>query len=551
MSSDRKDAGSTWQGPPAPQTNRNQTHQQAPEQEEAAVPPKRPSGRDLRQSAPDASQTNNVREDVKEADAGSGAASRFSFAQFELLKQARQYLTLIIIPLLFGALTCLFVLPRVAMGQASLPPEGFWPILLVILAVTIAQGVTIYYAGTDNGMWMLGTAGGFCLFLLVGCFALFGAPVGLLFLLALVIVAAALAPRCLHPVSEGFVDIVFVGGKYRRTLYPGFNILLPWEKIFKHLNTEEVQWICPAQVVQLSHDDDVMLRAVISYQLLQEDAYLAVTQVRNWEDSLRALFITTLQSIATVFQPADFLPWPNGLRGQQTAPGDDDFMGSFERRQAINTYLFRLVRDKVALWGVQINWVSIRDIELTPHGAVPIYEQPAPTPAPKQEAPAAQIPTAKQATQPAQPVQPTPKPRPQEQTPAAKNPPKKQAAAPSPRANTTPGPKAAEQPAPAGAQQTTTPALSEDILKQAYRAVQEEHITDPETIRGIAARFEMAAQDPEFSQTVSFDPQRAALNLYERARIYEEQYTRNAYAEDTQPDWIVRRPTDENLMAGG
>lgn len=549
MSSDGKDAGSTWQGPATPHTNWDQAQEQVPalDDQEEIAPPSRRREEELRQVRPDAIAT-NAEEDVPDME----APSRSAFSPLALFKQFGQYITLIVVPLLFGALTCLFVLPPVLAGRASLPPEGFWPILLVILAITIAQAVTVYYAGTDNGMWALGTAGGFCLFLLVGCFALFGPLAGFILLLALIAIAVVLARRCLHPVPEGFVDILFAGEKYRRTLYPGFNILLPWEKVSQRLNTQEVQWICPVQVVQLSRDDDVMLRAVIAYQLLQEDAYLAITQVKNWEENLRSLFVTALQSIATNFRPDDFMAWPRGIRGQYTAQaGDDDFTGSFERRQQINTHLFQQVRDKVAPWGVQVNWVTMRDIELAPHGANAIHEQPEPasTPTPALAPTPAPTPTPKTQSQPAREVKQIPLV--EEKTPVAAKPQTKSEPSPARTQAAPQTPKPAEQPA--AAVQASVPAnqLKEDVLIRAYKTVQEGHVKDPETIRGIAAKFEMVAQNQEASQTVSFDAQRAALNLYEQARKYEEEYVRNMYADEAQPDWIVRRPTDENSMAGG
>ena len=549
MSSDGKDAGSTWQGPATPHTNWDQAQEQVPalDDQEEIAPPSRRREEELRQVRPDAIAT-NAEEDVPDME----APSRSAFSPLALFKQFGQYITLIVVPLLFGALTCLFVLPPVLAGRASLPPEGFWPILLVILAITIAQAVTVYYAGTDNGMWALGTAGGFCLFLLVGCFALFGPLAGFILLLALIAIAVVLARRCLHPVPEGFVDILFAGEKYRRTLYPGFNILLPWEKVSQRLNTQEVQWICPVQVVQLSRDDDVMLRAVIAYQLLQEDAYLAITQVKNWEENLRSLFVTALQSIATNFRPDDFMAWPRGIRGQYTAQaGDDDFTGSFERRQQINTHLFQQVRDKVAPWGVQVNWVTMRDIELAPHGANAIHEQPEPasTPTPALAPTPAPTSTPKTQSQPAREVKQIPLV--EEKTPVAAKPQTKSEPSPARTQAAPQTPKPAEQPA--AAVQASVPAnqLKEDVLIRAYKTVQEGHVKDPETIRGIAAKFEMVAQNQEASQTVSFDAQRAALNLYEQARKYEEEYVRNMYADEAQPDWIVRRPTDENSMAGG
>src|SRR5579884_1421796 len=82
----------------------------------------------------------------------------------ELLHQLWHYFTLILAPLLFGGLTCLFVFPLIAAGRAQVPTTGLWPMALIIALIAIAQGVAVYYAGTNNGMWALGTTGGFFLF---------------------------------------------------------------------------------------------------------------------------------------------------------------------------------------------------------------------------------------------------------------------------------------------------------------------------------------------------------------------------------------------------
>ncbi|GER87421.1 hypothetical protein KDW_15830 [Dictyobacter vulcani] len=451
---------------------------------------------------------------------------------FEFIKHVSQYITLILIPLLLGGLTCLFVLPQVATGHAVLPPEGFWPILIVIIAVTIAQAVTVYYAGADNGVWTLATLGGFCLLLLVACFSVYGIWAGILVLVVLIALGIVLARRCVHPVPEGSVDIIFSFKKYARTLYPGFNILLPWEEVSAQLNVEEVQWMCPAQIIQLSRTEDVMLHGVMSYQLVQEDAYLAVTQVKNWEDSLRQQFQTRLQEITTVFRPDDFLPWPDGRQRSSMQPGDDDFAAGFERREQINNYLFQLLRDKAALWGVQINWVSIRDIEIAPHGSIKIEPVQTPPPAQPAVAPQPQAPAVTQAI----PVPTTTAPR--TYTPAP--------------ANNQPKP-AEEPPRPQYTENKATQSyeLTEEVLIQAYTNVQDGRITDPATIRGIAARFDKVASDPRASQSVNFDAAQAARNLYEQARKHEHAYQGELYHDETQPEWAVRRPRDENLMAGG
>jgi hypothetical protein len=426
-----------------------------------------------------------------------------------LLRQFRQYFALLVVPLLFGALTCLFVLPLVATGRVPVPPTDLWLVTLVIILIVIAQAAAIYYAGENTGLWILATVGGFFLFLLAGCFVIFGLMPGLTLLVILAVISVALGRLCVRFVSQGYVDLVYTFGKYGRTLYPGFNVLLPWEKVRQHLYVEEIQWLCPAQRVQMSRDEDLMLRAIISYRLLPEDAHLAANQIDRWEDRLRELFKTAIQSIATTFTPDDFIAWPHGLH-QGTAEATP-------RWERVNRYLLQYMQDRVALWGVQINWVHIRDITLTPHNAFVAAPEPLnDAPTLENEAPA----LPKEASMPREPEPEQPAPA----RPAMSD----NAAAP------------------------LTGPIKEEALRKAYKEVQDGHVTDPETIRSLAMKFDAIARDPQLSQTVSFDAARAALNLYRQAIRYEEQFgERSIYDDVTKPDWAARPATDENLMAGG
>ena len=63
--------------------------------------------------------------------------------------------------------------------------------------------------------------------------------------------------------------------------------------------------------------------------------------------------------------------------------------------------------------------------------------------------------------------------------------------------------------------------LKEEVLSKAYKEVQSGKITDSQTIREIAAKFEAIARDPRANQSVPFDAERAAYNLYEQAKICE------------------------------
>ncbi len=87
-----------------------------------------------------------------------------------------------------------------------------------------------------------------------------------------------------------------------------------------------------------------------------------------------------------------------------------------------------------------------------------------------------------------------------------------------------------------------------DMLKDAYEAVRTGRLKDPKTIRDIALRFEALASDPG----VEFDAARAAQNLYQRAKLYEER-ARSSVTSNVAPQPNTReQPRDnENLWTGG
>jgi hypothetical protein len=245
------------------------------------------------------------------------------------------------------------------------------------------------------------------------------------------------------------------------------------------------------QRVQLSRNEDVHLRATISYQLMPQDAYLATTQKQSWEESLRDHFLACLQNIATTFTPEDFIAWPQGIH---TPPSEIEQANSLARRELVNRYLFTEMRDRVAMWGVVVHQVNIRDVVLAPHDAQVIDVAP-PT------APEIKNANGTEATRPEAMAQLS-----------------LHQIAGSPKEGTT-------TPVPAQDGRIASPrALSEEVLKKAYKEVQDGKITDPETIREIAVRFQQVADDQQASQLVTFDAMRAALNLHEQARKYEEHY---------------------------
>jgi hypothetical protein len=458
--------------------------------------------------------------------------------RLEVLLGHMRQLSPVLAPLFFGGVTFLFILPFVLTMRAYLSTIGSLPTGLILLAIgvvllvfALAQGIMLYYAGPNDVLWSLGMVGGFALFLLTGCFAIFGLFPTIVLLIVLVLLGYLLARLSIRPTPEGRVDLVEAFGKYSRTLFPGLNFVAPWERIVSKLDTRVRVWTCPMQRVPVSRSEEVQLSASISYQLMPEDAYLAILYVSNWEKSLQELLITTIQEVVVDLSPDDFIAWPQSSRSRHV-PSNLQDGGNWDR---INKAVTIRMQEQVAQWGVQVNEVHIRDVSLVPH----IPQMPQSIPQASVQPANASIagsttPTA--ATKPNQ-AQPRPKnPNPQPATPvkaqAAQAKPPTPASPPPPA----PAPSPAPEPAPA-----STPSISKaETLTEAYEAVRSGRITDPDTIREIAAHFESIANDPEERQRVDFDAARAAHTLRDRAALIEEQMRTEAdFDNDTQPDWSI------------
>ncbi|HEX6481349.1 MAG TPA: SPFH domain-containing protein [Ktedonobacteraceae bacterium] len=451
-----------------------------------------------------------------------------SFFGFESLRNFGRQFSPVLVPLPFALLIFLFTYVA---SMRQTPHLQTLPLIILLLALSIMQGTMLYYAGSNEDLWLLCMIFGYSLFLIVGTFTVFGGSGAIILFVALLVLMVFFAQRGFRPVPEGYVDIVFSFGRYTRTLSPGPKLVWPWEKVIQRMNIKERLWTCPLQVVKISRDQDVRLIATISYQLLPEDAFLAFS-VEKWEESLRILFVGTLQALINQLTPADFIPSPqaHGSSLRTTGPNGPIDPAQETRWERINNALASRVQDRIAAWGVQVNWVRIQDVTLIPHLT------PAASPPPGMQVQTRQSTAAgnyaagpgNSATKKAVPagtatpavpvgaaVETAPLPSsddPDQTVVMEKNTVKDEMVKPQPQ----------QMPDPDAVTSVSSQAIKPDVLRDIYEAVRQGRITDPNTIRDAAQRFEAVAKDPELSQTVDFDAGRAAATLYQRAKMIEE-----------------------------
>jgi hypothetical protein len=395
-----------------------------------------------------------------------------------LLTNIGRRLSPVLVPLPFALIVFGLTLPITLQRSSALSALATG---IMLLTLAILQAVLLYFAGSNDTLWMLAITLGYALFIIGGVFAALGLTAGLIALAVVVVLALFMARRGMHPTREGYVDLVESFGKYSHTLYPGLNLLLPWERVSQSLNTQETVWTTPLQRVQTSREQHVQLTATISYQLLPEDAHIAARKVQNWEAALQTQFISTLQSVVNELPPSDFVSWTQSFYARAPSEASSFDPGAATRWDRISAALSRRIQDQVATWGVQVNWVRIQDLTILPYAPIPglgLEGSDGGT------------------TQIMRPATSTVEvPTPPETKPAPKLEPTK-----------TPPPLKPGKP------------LSIEQLVEFYNAVRQGAITEPAMILDLAQRFESLAKDPN----VRFDAARAANTLRVRAQKLQE-----------------------------
>jgi regulator of protease activity HflC (stomatin/prohibitin superfamily) len=161
----------------------------------------------------------------------------------------------------------------------------------------------------------------------------------LVFLLALVVLTLAVIAAGVKTVPQGHQWTVERFGRYRTTLLPGLNLIIPFiDRIGHKVNVQETVLDIPSQSVITKDNASVSVDGIVFYQVLQ--AAKAAYEVQDLHSAVTNMAMTNIR----------------------TSIGALDLDETLSKRDEINDRLLHVLDSATQPWGTKITRVELKDI---------------------------------------------------------------------------------------------------------------------------------------------------------------------------------------------